>query len=199
MIYKLARFLFNLIFSDKVFDLYIKVKKKSFEPRIQKAEERYLLNIIKRKGIDSRISWGSTIHQPENLVLGDHVRIGSGAFLFCLGGISIGDNTIISRNILIYSANHDINGNAIPYDNHYVGKEVIIGKSVWIGMNVIIRPGIKIGDGAVIGMGTVISSDVPEGAIVVGPKQRTIKHRDMSAFHEKEKKGLLFAKLWPDF
>lgn len=194
---KIAHLLFNLIFNDKVFDWYVYINKRYFKPRIFQAEERYIIKSIAKKGTDSKVKWGSTILNPEKLELGDYVRIGEGSFLFCRGGISIGDNTQISRNVLIYSANHDINGSTIPYDDKYIEKPVTIGKSVWIGMNVVIRPGVKIGDGAIIGMGLVVSDDVPEGAVVVGAKQRIVKYRDMKDFHEKDKAGAWFAKQWP--
>lgn len=199
MIIKILKKTFNLIFNDKFFEFLVYSYRKYLRPRIQKADERITQKSVIKKGYDSRIAWGSVIHQPEKLELGNYVRIGSGAFLFCMGGIKIGDNTIISRNVLIYSANHDIKGNAIPYDNKYINKPVNIGNSVWIGMNVTIRPGITIGDGAVIGMGVVVTNDVQPGAIIVTAEQKTLKYRDMEDFKEKENQDLLFAKLWPDF
>ena len=198
IIEKITHRFFNLILNDTLLDWCIHIHSKYIKPKIDKAEGRYITKNIQNKGIDARVKWGSVIYYSENLRLGNHVRIGEGAFLFCKGGITIGDNTQISRNVLIYSSNHDVNGGAIPYNDQYVNKAVIIGKSVWIGMNVVITPGIKIGDGAIIGMGTVISKDVPAGAVVVGAQQRIVKQRDMKKFRPLEEENILFGLLWPE-
>ena len=66
---------------------------------------------------------------------------------------------------MIYTANHDYEGGAIPYDANHREKPVVIGRSVWIGMCACITPGVTIGDGAVVGMGAVIAKDVPQGAL----------------------------------
>lgn len=159
--------------------------------------EKVLHSII-HQGENCIIHGNVTIHSIDDFSMGNNVRIGSGGFFHSIGGISIGDNTQLSRNILIYSGNHNIEGDAIPYDCEYVLKPVKIGCSVWIGMNVIITPGVTIGDGAVIGMGSVVSKSVPAGAIVVGAEQRIVKYRDLERFNKNKNDGNLFAKLWPN-
>ncbi|MFT3738854.1 MAG: acyltransferase [Breznakibacter sp.] len=156
------------------------------------------LKRIGKAGANCIIHGSITIHNPERLELGDHVRIGTNCFLFCLGGLKIGRNTQLSRNITIYTANHNIEGNAIPYDNTYINKSVEIGESVWIGMNVCVIPGVKIGDGAIIGMGTVVSKNVLPGEIVVGSEQRVIKKRNMDTFYHMKNEELFFGKKWPN-
>jgi len=156
------------------------------------------LRDVRDKGVNCRFYGPVEIHFPQNLHLGDNVRIGAGCFLFCRGGLTIGDNTQISRNVTIYTANHNIDGDAIPYDDTYVCKPVTIGKSVWIGMNVCITPGVTIGDGAIIGMGTVVSKDVPAGAVLVGAPSRVVRTRDMEKFRKLQDQGRFFSVLWPD-
>lgn len=124
---------------------------------------------------------------PEGLTLGNNVHIGRNAHFDCRGGVVIGDHTHISRNVTIYSTNHDYEGDLIPYNSDLIRKSVIIGKGVWIGMNVSILPGVKIGDGAIIAMGSVISKDVPAGKIAVSNQQRLIAKRNMEKFEEKLK------------
>lgn len=156
---------------------------------------RYWVKNIQKKGEDLRIHGPITILGQDYLEIGDYVRIGYGCFFCCLGGLKIGSNTQISRNVCIYTANHNYNAKAIPYDDTYLRKSVEIGSSVWIGMNVCITPGVKIGDGAIIGMGAVVASDVPPGAIVVGAKTRIIGGRDLDAFNEATLSSNLFGKL----
>lgn len=187
----------NYIFNDNVFYLVALVDRwASF--RIRKAKGRIELKKIKNKGENCKIHGEVTIAYPDKIKMSENVRIGYGCHFFCMGGLSIGANTQISRNVLIYTANHNIDGTAIPYDDKYILKPVTIGKSVWIGMNVTISPGVNIGDGAVIGMGTVVSKDVPKGAIVVGAAQRVIKYRDLKDFYDKDKNRRYFSEIWPD-
>ena len=160
--------------------------------RIQKAWGMVSLRKIKNKGEGCNIHGQITIFYPEKCKIGNNVRIGEGAFLFCKGGLEINDNTQISRNVCVYTANHNIAGNQIPYDQTYIEKKVIIGHSVWIGMNVCIVPGTIIGDGAIIGMGTTVSGEVPEGAIIVGAYSRQVGNRDMTKFNMKRNLGAYY-------
>lgn len=180
-----------------LFDFYVKIRMITNE-FIDDAEGRVTLNRIKNRGNNCRLNGPVTIYSIDNLTLGNGVRIGSGSFLHAMGNITIGDNTHISRNVTIYSGNHDVNGLAIPYDDKYILKPVNIGQSVWIGMNVSVTPGVTIGNGAIIGMNTVISEDVPDGACVVGAKQRIVSYRDMEEFNKKKYNKLYFSDLWPD-
>lgn len=152
------------------------------------------LKKIKNKGNNCKIIGYSRILDPEKIVLGDNIRIGYGCFLFGKGGIVIGDNSILSRNITIYSSNHDFKSeDFIPYNNNYINKPVVIGNGVWIGMGVMITPGVSIGDGAIIGMGCVISKNVLPGEIVVGAGQRTVANRDMIKFYKNVSSGNIFS------
>src|SRR5688572_3967338 len=102
------------------------------EPSITRAWGRVSLRGVGAVGADVRIHGRITIIAPDRLSLGDHVRIGSDCFLFCLGGLEIGANTQISRRVTIYTGNHNYRGEAIPYDDTYVLRRVVIGQSVWI-------------------------------------------------------------------
>lgn len=155
------------------------------------------LRNIKNKGTNVKIVGYSRFLNGENITIGNNVRIGYGCFFFGKGGIEIGDNSILSRNITIYSSNHNYNCDFIPYNNKYVNKSVIIGKGVWIGMGVSITPGVTIGDGAIIGMGTVVSKDVEPGDIVVGQGQRVITKRIMTEFYDNMNEGKVFSVFWP--
>lgn len=165
--------------------------------RIQFAKGLAVLSTVKNIGINVRMNGYGRIIHPDSLIIGSHVRIGAGAFFNCIGGIQIGDNCQISRNVVIYSSNHDYTGRSIPYDDKYLEKGVNIGNSVWIGMGVCIMPGVSIGDGAIIGMGTVVSKNVPPMAIVVGAEQRTVKFRSREHFDSLNQQQMWFGKLYP--
>ncbi len=194
----IIRFFRNTLFNINIVYPFVRLYISLIEPQIKRAYGIYSINRIKNRGVGCVIYGRVYIQNPDNLILGDYVHIGSGAFFHALGGIKIGDNTYISRNLLIYSENHNMNSSSfIPYDNSYIYKPVTIGNSVWIGMNVTIAPGVTIGDGAIIGMGTTVSEDVPAGAIVVGAKQRIVKYRDMNIFRDLLKRERYLGKYFP--
>lgn len=138
---------------------------------------------------------GGSIYYAQNLSIGNHVQIGENCFIMAIGGVTIGDGTIISRNVCIHSGNHNYKSKkTIPYDENYVKRKVVIGKAVWIGQNVNILPGVTIDNGAIIGMGTTISKNVSKGEIVVGTGQRSLGFRDEQDFDQLLKKESFFGK-----
>lgn len=142
---------------------------------------------------------GGTIYHPENLSIGNHVRIGDNCFIMAIGGVSIGDGTIISRNVCLHSGNHSYASNEmLPYDSNYNKKKIVIGKGVWIGQNVNILPGVQIGDGAIIGMGTTVSKNINTKEIVVGKGQRVLGERSFDTMSSVIKNESYFAKHHPN-
>ena len=72
--------------------------------------------------------------------------------------ISIGKETTIGPNVMIYDHDH-----AIGKKNEYVSAPIVIGKNVWIGAGAIILKGVRIGDHAVVAAGAIVTNDIPEG------------------------------------
>ena len=89
---------------------------------------------------------------------------------------------MISSNLVLYTMNHNWQGDLLPYDNTFIKKPVKIGNHVWIGMNVCICPGTTIEDGAIIGMGCVVSGHVPSQAIIGNTKWRTLAYRNQENY-----------------
>lgn len=150
---------------------------------------------VRAKGKNLKIHGKIKILQPNKLVIGDYCRIGKGTFLFCYGGLFIGNNVQLSRNITIYTANHDFRSDVLPYNNKYLIGPVTIEDNVWICMNVSILPGVTIGKNSILGMNAVITKDVPENAIVVG-NNRIIGYRTEEQLKKAEDR--LFGKLFPN-
>ncbi|MBX3497328.1 MAG: acyltransferase [Parvibaculum sp.] len=123
------------------------------------------------------------IHRPKKIEAGDNISIGEGCHIMAEGGLRIGDNVIISRDVTIYCSDHAFGGDEpLPFGRERVAKGVTIGDNVWIGMHVRILPGVTIGDGAIVGMGAVVAGDVPPLAIVAQPKFRVIGFRDRNDY-----------------
>lgn len=149
-----------------------------------KAEYDRVKNKIKFIGYGVKFNGKITITNPECLELGNNVHIGDNAYIRAGGGVIIEDNCHISRNLILYTENHDYKGVALPYDNEIINKPVYIEKNVWIGHNVSILPGIKIGEGSIIGLGTVVTKDLPPLSIVGHGHPNIIKSRDKNHYEE---------------
>jgi acetyltransferase-like isoleucine patch superfamily enzyme len=165
--------------------IFLEIIKLSQEKK-QNISNTCLLENIPLKGDGIKINGHVNMTHPRNIVLGSNVHIGNNCWFFSLGGIIIGDNVHISRNVTIYTANHNYNG-ALPYDDSYDLKPVIIKKNSWIGMNVSIVPGVTIGEGCIVGLGAVIAKDIPDFSIVGQPQHRILKKRDKETYMYLEK------------
>ena len=113
--------------------------------------------------------------------------------MFCYGGLKIGNNVQFSRNITIYTANHDFKNDVLPYNDKYLVGPVTIGNNVWLGMNVSILPNVSIGDNVIIGMNAVITKNIPDNAIVVG-NNRIVGYRPDEQIKKSE--GRYFGKIF---
>lgn len=174
----------------KIYWAYLKPEIDNYILSSQKNKFKFFGNNVTFKG-------SGEIFHPENIIISDNVQIGSNYFLMGVGGIEIGEGTIISRNVCIHSGNHDFKSSGmIPYNKDYILKKISIGKGVWIGQNVNILPGVKIGDGAIIGMGTSVSKNVGNYEIVVGGQQRVIGERNQHDFDDAIKKDSFYAKYY---
>ena len=170
-----------------------------------KMERKKLYRIyskMKNVGKNVYICKNFAISSLENIEIGNHVWIGEYFYAKGEGGIVIGSGTIISRNVEIWTANHNYDSNdlmTIPYDKRFVYKSVYIGENVWIGSRVILLPGVKIGEGAVIGAGSVVSKDIPSYAVVGGNPARIIKYRNKEKYEELKKKKRIYLDIEYDY
>ncbi|AKG20391.1 acyltransferase [Calothrix sp. 336/3] len=150
-----------------------------WQGKIRRYQHQQIKGRLKFCGVGVRFKRELRIEHPENVSLGEKIYVGPNVLLDGRGGITIGDNTTLGCNVVILSANHDYQSNALPYEhNVYIHKPVIVGRNVWIGSNVLIVPGVTIGDGAIIAAGTVVSRDVEPLAIAGNQPMRILKYRD---------------------
>jgi acetyltransferase-like isoleucine patch superfamily enzyme len=88
-----------------------------------------------------------------------------------IGGISIGEGTMIGPHVIIATDNHDLQNKMI-----LACKSVEIGNNVWIGAGARILPGVHIGDNAVVGAGAVVTKNVEANTVVAGVPAKYIKN-----------------------
>ena len=89
------------------------------------------------------------------------------------GGIYIGENVIISSEVIILTADHDMDLNSMPGRV----KAVKIDDYAWIGTRAMILPGVTIGKGAVVAAGAVVTKNVEPYKVVAGVPAKMIKER----------------------
>lgn len=125
----------------------------------------------------------------KTTILGNNVNF-NGIRISGAGKVQIGNNFHSGRECLIISQNHNYDkGNAIPYDDTYIPKDVIIEDNVWIGDRVIILGGSHIEEGAIIQAGSVVVGRIPMGSIAGGHPAKVFSSRDMDHYNELKQAG----------
>lgn len=95
------------------------------------------------------------------ITIGDRVVIGYGTIMHGLGGISIGNDTLISPRVQIYAQNHGTLKNMLIRSQPQTAIGIKIGSDCWIGAGAILTDNVTIEDGAIIAAGAVVTKDVP--------------------------------------
>lgn len=152
---------------------------------IRKASSFYYKKMIERKAreIGKNLYVGGKSYITLNTFLGNNVNF-NGMAMSGLGKIKIGNYFHSGTGCQIITSFHNYEGNAIPYDNTYISKDVEIGDCVWLGNDVIILGGVKIGEGAIIQAGSVICKDIPPYAIAGGHPAKPFKYRNVDHYKE---------------
>lgn len=122
------------------------------------------------------------IGNPRNVYIGNHVGVGSHAYISAIKAkFIIKGHCAIAEHLTVHTGNHarligkfitDINDKNKPdgYDN-----DVVIEEDVWIGCNVTLLSGVTIGRGSTIAAGAVVNKDIPPYCIAGGIPAKVIK------------------------
>lgn len=110
----------------------------------------------------------------------------------CVAEVHIGDYVSIGAEVLILTANHNYNGDTIPFDHSYIEKNVVIKDFAWIASRVTLLPGTTVGEGAIIQAGAVVHGNIPDYAIAGGNPCKVFMMRDEEKFKKlKEQKAFI--------
>lgn len=169
--------------------VYLRIKRFITRQELNFHQVRFL-DRLRLSGKFVRLNGTFNVSGKFGIALGNNVHIENGAFFRAAGGLIIGDNAHVSRNVSIYTTNHDYQKQVLPYDSRMIYKPVIIEKNVWVGRGVSIVPGVQIGEGSIIGMGSTVVKDVPKFSIVGGNPAKGIKNRDVTAYQAAELKKI---------
>lgn len=105
------------------------------------------------------------------LDLGEQVFVNQNCSFYDIGGITIGDRTMIGPGVTLATAGHPV-APAERYDG-ITTAPIDIGPDVWLGANVTVAPGVRIGAGSVVAAGAVVARDVPPASLVSSAGQVT--------------------------
>lgn len=122
---------------------------------------------------ESFIFLGCKFDCTKGLVIGKNSVINARCRLDNRGGIDIGENVSVSSDVIILTAEHDMDTHDFAGRN----KKVIIEDYVWIGTRAMVLPGITVSRGALIAAGSIVTKDVPAFSVVAGVPARFIKKR----------------------
>ena len=113
-----------------------------------------------------------------SITLGENVWLGPNLVIYGHGGVEIGDDCLLSMNVVILSSNHQIPNRErhIRWEQDQL-RPTQIGKDVWIGANAVILGGVTIGDGCVVAAGAVVTKDLPAYSVAMGVPARVVRTR----------------------
>jgi len=118
---------------------------------------------------------------PQNITLNKNSKVLDYAYFDGVGGIEIGECTIIAPKCTIITSNHNYDEEKVdmlPFNNTLITKKVTIQKYCWIGRNVMIMPGVTIGKACIIAAGSVVAKSVNPYSIAGGNPAKLIKNRN---------------------
>ena len=156
------------------------IKKKFYQHRCESVAKSY--------GNNFKVNGKSYV--TPNTTLGNNVNF-NGMKIQGKGNVTIGDNFHSGIECMIITSIHNYDkGNAIPYDDTIISKDVVIEDNVWLGNRVTVLPGVRIGEGAIIQAGSVVVKDIEKYAIAGGHPAKVFKYRDIDHYEKlkKEKK-----------
>lgn len=114
----------------------------------------------------------ATVHPPFystyglGIELGERTFVGQACSFLDLGGITIGDQAMISPKVTLVTEGHPVEP-ADRFDFVTVAP-IVIEERVWVGAAATVLPGVRVGHDSVIGAGAVIAKDVPPLTVVTG-------------------------------
>ena len=167
------------------------------------SKEELLGMHFRKCGEQVSISRKAVFYSPENIELGNHVRIDDFCFisggkgiwigdyvhiaaysaLYGKFGIEIGDYVNISGRVNIYSTSDDYSGECLTGPMvkeayiHDIGTKIVLEDLVIIGAGSVILPGGILREGAAVGAMSLIKSEIPSYQIYAGVPAKFVRDR----------------------
>lgn len=113
-----------------------------------------------------------------SITLGENVWLGPNLVIYGQGGVEVGDDCLLSMNVVILSSSHRIPGRDrhIRWEHDDL-RPTRIGRDVWIGANAVILGGVTIGEGCVVAAGAVVTKNLPAYSVAMGVPAKVVRSR----------------------
>jgi acetyltransferase-like isoleucine patch superfamily enzyme len=126
-----------------------------------------------RIGRGTTVFRGTTVIGVDELVLGERVQVGFRVVLDARGGLTVGDDALISSDAQLLTANH--NPDSDGFERRVA--PVAVGHHAWVATRAMVLAGVTVAPGAVVMAGAVATRDVPERVMVGGVPAREVARR----------------------
>lgn len=138
---------------------------------------------IKCRKFQKELRVNSYTRVNKNTILGSNVNF-NGMRILGEGKVTVGNNFHSGENCVIITDTHDFDhGEAIPYGEKTIIKDVLIEDNVWLGHGVIILGGVTIGEGSIIQAGSVVVKNIPKYGIAGGHPAIVFKSRNVEHYN----------------
>lgn len=116
---------------------------------------------------------GTTVLASRNLRLGSGCVVGERCLLDASGGIFIENNVNISSDVVVMTADHDIQSASFEARQ----APVHIGSRAWLATRSTVLQGVDVGEGAVVAAGAVVVGNVAPFTLVGGVPAKVLGER----------------------
>lgn len=141
-----------------------------------------MLRQVAQRGRGGVVSPLANFANPQNLIIGDRVRISANVHLWPgpgTGRITLQDDVMIGPAVMISAANYRYNDGSPVTDQAMNEADIVIGRDTWIGYGAVILAGTEIGEGSIIGAASVVRGKIPPFSIVSGNPGTVVGRRNL--------------------
>jgi UDP-2-acetamido-3-amino-2,3-dideoxy-glucuronate N-acetyltransferase len=126
--------------------------------------------------IGDETSIGTFVEIQKGVKVGARCKIQSHTFI--CEGVTIEDGVFVGHNVNFLNDRHPAatgDDGRPKHEADWTLELTLVKRRAAIGTGAIILPGVTIGEAAVVGAGAIVTTDVPDGVVVVGNPARVIR------------------------
>ena len=110
------------------------------------------------------------VYFKNRLELGTRVHFNDGVFINAVGGIRIGDYSVLSHGVSIISTKNDVSKWVLRKDDEdiHINEPIVISRNVWLCANVTVCSGVTIPENCIVAAGSVVTKSLEEPGCLYG-------------------------------